>query len=97
MTLVATKQDNLLGGIQYLHRFDNGYGASVIRNQYSYGGRSGRYELAVILWDGEDWDIAYDTHITDDVLGWLSDEDVSLLLTTISELPDPLLDYPYSD
>lgn len=97
MTLVATKQDNLLGGIQYLHRFPNGYGASVIRNQYSYGGSSGLYELAVIKWDGDDWDIAYDTHITDDVLGWLEDEKVSLLLTTISKLPDSLLDYPYTD
>jgi len=97
MTLIQTKQDNLLGGIQYIHRFDNGYGASVVRNQYSYGGSSGLYELAVIKFDGDEWDLVYDTPITDDVLGWLEDEKVSLLLTTISELPDPLLDYPYSE
>mgnify|MGYP003658954935 CR=1 FL=1 len=29
------------------HKFDNGYGASVIMNDISYGGKNGLYEIAV--------------------------------------------------
>ena len=47
-------------------RFANGYGISVIRNQYSYGGRDGLFELAVL--DDMGW-ITYDTPVTDDVIG----------------------------
>lgn len=35
-----------LGGIQ---RFDNGYGASVVRFTYSYGFEQGLWELAVTM------------------------------------------------
>jgi len=86
MTLIQTQHDNLLGGIQYIHRFSNGYGASVIRNQYSYGGKSGLWELAVIKFDGDEWDLVYDTDITDDTLGWLDDNAVILTLVQISRL-----------
>lgn len=97
MTLISTRRDSLLGGVQHIHRFKNGYGASVIRNQYSYGGSSGKWELAVIKFDGDEWDLVYNTHITDDTLGWLDDDDVIKLLVEISRLSDPLLDYPYSE
>ena len=53
-------------GIQALINFDNGYGASVIKSPYSYGGNQDLYELAVIKDDA----ICYDTPITDDVLGY---------------------------
>jgi hypothetical protein len=35
-------------GIQASVRFDNGYGASVIKSQYSQGGTDGLYELIVL-------------------------------------------------
>ena len=35
-------------GEQRVYKFDNGYGASVIRHQYSYGGDKGLWELAVL-------------------------------------------------
>ena len=41
--------------------FENGYGASVVRHEYSYGGKSGLYELAVLDSSG---DLTYDTPIT---------------------------------
>lgn len=76
------------GGIQRLYHFTgNDYGASVIQNPYSYGGRDGLWELAVIAWDGDNWSICYDTPITDDVLGYLTEEEVTETLVKIKALP----------
>ena len=76
------------GGIQKLYKFDNNYGASVVHHSYSYGNEDGLWELAVIEFiDDLDWDIAYDTPITDDVIGYLTDEDVEKILHKIKELP----------
>jgi len=63
--------------------FENGYGASVVRHEYSYGGKDGLYELAVLNNDG---DLTYDTPITNDVLGYLSDKDVTEVLIKIQQL-----------
>ena len=63
--------------------FENGYGASVVRHEYSYGGKDGLYELAVLNTDGE---LAYDTPITNDVLGYLTDKDVTEVLIKIQQL-----------
>ena len=71
-----------LDGIQYLFSFPNGYGASVLRNSFTYGGKRGLYELAVIF----DGDLCYDTEITDDVLGYLTVEDVLNTLEKIKKL-----------
>ena len=76
------------GGIQKLYKFDNNYGASVVHHSYSYGNEDGLWELAVIEFiDDLDWDITYDTPITDDVIGYLTDEDVEKILHKIKELP----------
>lgn len=86
---VIVKSKFHLGGEQYIFRFSNDYGASVIRNPYSYGGDKGLWELAVVKFYGDgddDWDINYDTDITDDVLGWLTDEDVLETLKRIKKL-----------
>lgn len=72
------------GGEQYRFKFPNGYGASVIRNQYSYGHEQGLWELAVL---GPDGGLTYDTPITDDVLGRLTEDDVRDHLRAIAELP----------
>jgi len=63
--------------------FPNGYGASVVRNEYSYGGDQGLYEVAVINSNGE---LVYDTPITSDVIGWCSSDDVEKLLIAIQSL-----------
>ena len=74
-------------GVKAMMMFDNGYGVSVIKSEYSYGGKSGLYELAVLKGDQNKQNIAYDTPITDDVLGHLSPDDVTGLMKDVQELP----------
>lgn len=64
--------------------FDNGYGASVIRHEYSLGYEEGLYELAVT----KDGKLYYDTPITDDVIGYLTPREVAMLLKKIEALPN---------
>jgi hypothetical protein len=79
---------------QWIYRFPNGFGASVVQGNHTYGGGEGFYELAVIqfdcpsgVWSGDDqWGLTYETPVTDDVLGWLSIEDVAATLVKIAGL-----------
>lgn len=70
-------------GIAYTFEFPNGYGASVVKTSFSYGNEDGLWELAVLDKEG---DICYDTPITEDVLGWLTDQQVSDTLYAIHDL-----------
>jgi hypothetical protein len=63
--------------------FDNGYGVSVVSHSYSYGGRDGLYELAVL--DSND-EITYDTTVTNDVIGYLTEEEVSNVMKEVQNL-----------
>ena len=63
--------------------FDNGYGVSVVSHSYSYGGRSGLYEVAVL--DSND-ELTYDTPVTNDVIGYLTEEEVSDVMKQVQEL-----------
>jgi len=76
------------GGVQRLYKFPNGYGASVVRHEGSYGHEAGKWELAVIKFDadGANWDLCYTTPVTDDVVGWLSDDAVDEVLVDIEAL-----------
>ena len=75
-----------LGRYQYVFRFDNGYGASVIKHAYSYGYEEDLWELAVLEFYDGDYHICYDTEITDDVIGYLTDKEVCAYLDRIKEL-----------
>lgn len=78
------------GGTQKIYRFPNGYGASVIQYPGSYGYDDGLWELAVLKFrDKDSWSITYDTPITDDVIGYLSEVEVQDILAKIEALePD---------
>ena len=71
------------GGIISRIIFDNGYGASIVQGPHSYGGSDGLYELAVV---GKDDEICYDTPVTGDVEGYLSETQVTDLLIKIQQL-----------
>jgi len=72
-----------IGGVQSRIQFENGYGASVVKTPYTYGGDRGLYELAVLDSDGN---LTYDTPITNDVIGYLRDIDVTDVMEKIQQL-----------
>jgi hypothetical protein len=84
--MIVLDREHPIGGTQVVHRFNNGYGASVVRTFYSYGGDEGLYELAVVKFDGDTWELTYDTPITNDVLGWLTEAKVDEILAAIEAL-----------
>ena len=73
-------------GIQALVFFNNGFGASVVKSNFSYGGKEGLYELAVICGNQDDWAITYKTQITGDVLGHLTEQKVEEYLNQIEAI-----------
>jgi len=66
--------------------FKNGFGASVVSHRYSYGGRDGLFELAVIEGNENNWELTYKTPITSYVLGYLTEEEVETYLNQIEAL-----------
>ena len=77
------KKHPQLDGVVIRITFDNGYGASVVKHEFSYGGKDGLYELAVL---GNDGQITYDTPITNDVIGYLREQDVTDVMEKIQQL-----------
>jgi hypothetical protein len=73
-----------LYGIISRIQFDNGFGASVVKHQYSYGGDRGLYELAVLDSNGE---VHYDNSVANgDVIGYLRPEDITDVMEKIQKL-----------
>jgi len=64
------------GGKQATIEFDNGVVASVICAPFSYGGKMGLYELAII----------HNGDVYGDVRGWLTEDEVTKYLKEIPEL-----------
>ena len=72
----------MVGKKSRLH-FDNGYGVSVVSHTYSYGGKDGLYEVAVL--DSND-ELTYQTPVTNDVIGYLKPEEVSEVMEQVQKL-----------
>lgn len=78
-------------GLHGLIFFENGYGVSVTRFKvgHSYGSytnNDNEWEVAIIYGDEKDWEIYYNTHITDDVIGHLSEGEVNWVMIQVQEL-----------
>lgn len=79
-------------GKQAVMMFENGYGVSVVRLKVagiyrSYTRNENEWELAVLEGNEEKWSRTYDTPITDDVIGHLSEREVSEVMRKVQELP----------
>lgn len=72
---------------QALMFFDNGYGISVITGEGAYSDEDHPYEAAVLKGIQDKWLICYDTPITDDVLGYNTEKDITSIMKRIQELP----------
>jgi hypothetical protein len=70
-------------GVSAQVKFDNGYGVSIIKGSFSYGGNNGLYEIAVL---DENDKLCYSTPITDDVIGFLNEDGVTEVLKQIQQL-----------
>jgi len=78
------KSHPLGDGIQAVMHFEKGFGVSVVQTPYSYGGKMGLYELAVIDSEGQ---LVYDTPVADgDVAGYLQESEVTKLMLEIQKL-----------
>ena len=78
-----------LDGVAYfaMHiNFPSLYGASIISKPGSYGYEQGLYELAV-LYDGI---ITYNTDITDNVVGYITEDEAVDLVKRISKINDTI-------
>lgn len=64
---------------QTIYRFGNGYGASVVYGKFSYG-----LEIVVIQFYEDDWEITYDTPVTNNVISYV--ENLDDVLDLISKL-----------
>ena len=77
------KKYDIYNGVGYTYQFENGYGASVVSHDGSYGGKQGLYEIAVLDSNG---DLCYSTPITDDVIGYANEEKIKDTLDRIKSL-----------
>jgi hypothetical protein len=70
-------------GYQKFVEFNNGYTASIVSNDMSYGSDRGLFEIAILYNDN----IVYDTDIAHGVVGFLDFQDVADTLKKIEQLP----------
>lgn len=81
---------SIANGGQYVYRFPNNYGASVVKHEFSYGYYDDMWEVAVIKFldsSNTNWIIDYSTPLTKDVIGWVKWIDTYEILRDIMKLP----------
>lgn len=66
--------------------FENGYGVSILFGDMFYSNGVNTYEVAIIKGNEDDWDFAFDTPIADDVLGYLSMNEVQEVIKRVENL-----------
>jgi hypothetical protein len=75
--------DGFMKGVQCRMMFENGFGVSVVSHTYSYGGKDGLFEVAVL---GKDGNLTYDTPVTNDVVGYLNPDEVTEIMEQVQSL-----------
>ena len=86
-------------GLQALEFFHNGYGISVVRlrlpepivsgccEYFTYTSNDSEWEVAVVKGTKASWHLCYDTPITGDVIGHVTNVEVSKIMEEIQKLP----------
>ncbi len=75
-----------LGGKQALLFFPNGYGVSVVIGPLFYSNNVDTYEVAIVKGNRDKYDLTYSTPITNDVLGYLTKDDVTRIINEVQSL-----------
>ena len=75
--------DPFMSGVRSRMMFENGFGVSVVSHTYSYGGKDGLFEIAVLDGDG---DLTYNTPVTNDVVGYLNPDEVTEIMEQVQNL-----------
>ena len=75
--------DGFMKGVKCRMMFENGFGVSVVSHTYSYGGKDGLFEVAVLDADG---DLTYNTPVTNDVVGYLNPDEVTDIMEEVQKL-----------
>ena len=88
---VSFFDDDVNYGKHYIFKFENGYGASVIKNNMSKGFDKDLWELAIIKFENpiiseKGFEIVYTTELTHTTVGDLTDKDVCEYLRKIKEI-----------
>lgn len=78
------KPHSIGNGVQAVMEFENGYGVSVVKFNGSYGYDQDLWEVA-ILYKGA---LTYNTHITNDVLGHQTEQDVTNVMEQVQLLKE---------
>jgi hypothetical protein len=72
-----------MSGVRSRMMFENGYGVSVVSHTFSYGGKDGLFEVAVLDKEGN---LTYETSVTNDVIGYLTSDEVSEIMEQVQSL-----------
>lgn len=74
---------------QALMFFPNGYGVSVLLGKRFYSNGINTYELAVLRGNEDLHKLDYTTHVTDDVLGYITEDEVTQAMIEVQRLDPP--------
>ena len=89
---IEFRQHNAGEGSQGLIFFPGGYGLSLVRFKHPYSTRYSSYtddktwEVAILKGTKNQWEICYDTEITNDVLAYQTEEDINKIIKHVQRL-----------
>lgn len=85
--MIDDKPFERIEGARYVFKFENGLGASIIKNKATFGYSEDLWELATIkFFDGDDWELCHIQGFTDVVQGYLTDNSVQEILGIIRSI-----------
>ena len=78
----TSRFDSLFNSTQYIVKFGNGNGLSIISHAGSYGGKEGLWEVMLLDADGQS--LYGEFEDGDCIIGWLTDEALKSLILDLN-------------